>query len=166
MDTLTRMIEDANPSLPLLGKTALVTGASRGIGASVARQLTELGAEIAINYRSKKPRAVEVANGIENLGRNALLLQADITEADDVEAAFSRIKQDWGKLDILVLNASGGLETDKSADYAMDLNLHAQVNLTRGALPPSCRRGATSYLSRATSLIFTGRSRSIPDMRL
>jgi NAD(P)-dependent dehydrogenase (short-subunit alcohol dehydrogenase family) len=136
------MTEHMNSSLPLLGKTALVTGASRGIGASVARQLAELGANIAINYRSKKPRAEEVANGIEGLGRRTLLLQADITVAKDVEATFSQIQQAWGKLDILVLNASGGLETDRAADYAMHLNLHAQVNLTRGALslmPPGSK---------------------------
>jgi 3-oxoacyl-[acyl-carrier protein] reductase len=133
-DKLPAMTEQVTSSLPLLGKTSLVTGASRGIGASVARQLAELGADVAINYRSKRPRAEEVAQAISDLGRRTLLLQADITETKDIEATFDQIKQAWGQLDILVLNASGGLETDKAADYAMNLNLHAQVNLVRGAL--------------------------------
>jgi hypothetical protein len=60
-----------SPTLPSLGKTALVTGASRGIGASV-RQFGQLGADIAINYRSKGPRAQEVADQLVAMGRKAL----------------------------------------------------------------------------------------------
>jgi 3-oxoacyl-[acyl-carrier protein] reductase len=120
---------------PLLGKTALVTGASRGIGASVARQLATIGADVAINYRSKGPRALEVAAAVESLGRRSLLLQADITNADDIASTFAQIKHTWTHLDILVLNASGGLEKDKPADYAMQLNLNAQINLVQAALP-------------------------------
>ena len=119
----------------LLGKTALVTGSSRGIGASVVRQLAQLGADVAINYRSKGPRAQEVADEVVAMGREALLLQGDITNMEDVAATFYRIRVAWGRLDLLVLNASGGMEQDKAADYAMQLNLTAQVNLVRGALP-------------------------------
>ncbi len=119
----------------LLGKTALVTGASRGIGASVARQLAEIGADVAINYRSKGTRAEEVAAAIEALGRRSLLLQADITNPQDIATTFRQIQQSWTHLDILVLNASGGLEKDKPADYAMRLNLDAQINLVQAALP-------------------------------
>jgi NAD(P)-dependent dehydrogenase (short-subunit alcohol dehydrogenase family) len=133
-DKLFAMTDHLKTSLPLLGRTSLVTGASRGIGASVARQLAELGADVAINYRSKKPRAEEVASTIAALGRRTLLIQADITETSDIEATFRQIDEAWGRLDILVLNASGGLETDKAADYAMNLNLHAQVNLVKSAL--------------------------------
>jgi 3-oxoacyl-[acyl-carrier protein] reductase len=122
-------------STPLHGKTALVTGASRGIGASVARQLAQIGADVAINYRSKGPRAQEVASAIEALGRRSLLLQADITSVKDIASTFDQIKEAWTHLDVLVLNASGGLEKDKPADYAMQLNLDAQVNLVNAALP-------------------------------
>jgi 3-oxoacyl-[acyl-carrier protein] reductase len=136
---------------PLLGKTALVTGASRGIGASVARQLAEIGADVAINYRSKGPRAQEVAAVIDALGRHSLLLQADITNPEDIASTFSQIKHSWTHLDILVLNASGGLEKDKPADYAMQLNLNAQVNLVQAALPlmapGSCIVFVTSHLA-------------------
>jgi len=120
---------------PLLGKTALVTGSSRGIGASVARQLGQLGVDVAINYRSKAPRAQEVANELIALGTKPLLVPGDITNAGDLAALFDRIHTAWGRLDLLVLNASGGLEQDKAADYATHLNLTAQVNLVHGALP-------------------------------
>lgn len=119
---------------PLAGKTALVTGASRGIGASVAVQLAQDGADVAINYRSKAPRAEKVAQEIALLEQRALLLQADITSAADIRAMFESIETAWGRLDILVLNASGGLEKDKSADYPMTLNCDAQVNLARESL--------------------------------
>ena len=72
------------PAKLLLGKTALVTGASRGIGTSVAYQLAAIGADVAINYRSKGPRAQEVATAIKALGRRALLLQADITSPESL----------------------------------------------------------------------------------
>jgi 3-oxoacyl-[acyl-carrier protein] reductase len=128
-----RNSEPASPSL--LVRTALVTGASRGIGADVARQLGQLGVNVAINYRSKRPKAEQVANELIAMGTEPLLLQGDITSAGDIAATFDQIKAAWGRLDLLVLNASGGLEQDKPADYAMQLNLTAQVNLVHGALP-------------------------------
>ena len=128
-----RNSEPASP--PLLGRTALVTGASRGIGADVARQLGQLGVNVAINYRSKRPKAEQVANELIAMGTEPLLLQGDITSTGDIAATFDQIKAAWGRLDFLVLNASGGLEQDKPADYAMQLNLTAQVNLVHGALP-------------------------------
>ncbi|WP_084080932.1 SDR family NAD(P)-dependent oxidoreductase [Edaphobacter aggregans] len=93
-------------SPPLIGKTALVTGASRGIGASIARQLAEAGADVAINYRSKGPRAQDVASAIEALGRRSLLLQADITSPEDIASTFPQIAEAWSHLDLLILNAS------------------------------------------------------------
>ncbi len=131
-DTSVKYID---PSSPLYGKTTLVTGASRGIGASVARKLAEYGADVAINYRSKAPRAEDVANHIRSLGCKALLLQGDITDSADVTAMFKQIESEWKRLDILILNASGGLEKHKHDTYAMDLNFTAQVNLVLAALP-------------------------------
>ncbi len=137
---------EAQPSsLLLLGKTALVTGASRGIGASVTRQLGELGADVAISYRSKGPRAQEVADELIAMGRKALPIQGDITNPADVAATFGQIREQWGRLDLLVLNASGGLEQGKAPDYAMQLNLTAQVNLVDGAL---------SLMPRGSRIVF------------
>jgi 3-oxoacyl-[acyl-carrier protein] reductase len=119
----------------LTGKVALITGASRGIGAAVAQLLAERGADIVINYRSKGSRAEEVAAKIIANGGKAILAQADITNESDVSKMFETVAAESGKLDLLVLNASGGLEKDKSTDYAMDLNLTAQSRLVDRALP-------------------------------
>src|SRR5271156_7251881 len=88
---------------PLLGKTALVTGASRGIGASVTRQLGQLGMDVAINYRSKRPKAQAVADDLIAMGRKPLLIEADITRAEDITTTFDQIEAAWGRLDFLVL---------------------------------------------------------------
>jgi 3-oxoacyl-[acyl-carrier protein] reductase len=116
-------------------KTALVTGASRGIGAAVALMLAEQGADVAINFRSKGLRAEEIAAQVQALGRRALLAQADLTDASDVLGMAQAVADAFGRLDILVLNASGGLEKNKAASYAMELNLTAQVRVFEAALP-------------------------------
>lgn len=121
--------------LDLSGKVALVTGASRGIGAAVAQLLAERGADIAINYRSKASRAEEIATNIRAMGRRAILVQADITNENEVGEMMQSIATDFARLDLLVLNASGGLEKDKSANYAIELNLTAQERLVDRAIP-------------------------------
>jgi NAD(P)-dependent dehydrogenase (short-subunit alcohol dehydrogenase family) len=117
------------------GNIALVTGASRGIGAEVARGLAARGADVAINYRSKGSRAEEVARAVRTMGRDALLVQADLTDANSVQRMFERVNETWGRLDLLILNASGGLEKDRSAGYAMELNCTAQERALDTALP-------------------------------
>ncbi|MBA3471536.1 MAG: SDR family oxidoreductase [Herpetosiphonaceae bacterium] len=119
----------------LAGKVVLVTGASRGIGASVVRMVAERGADVVINYRSKGPRAQVVADGVLAIGRRTLLAQADITAAADVQTMVAAVAKQFGRLDRLVLNASGGLEKNKSADYAMQLNQVAQERLVEAFLP-------------------------------
>lgn len=119
----------------LLGKVALVTGASRGVGAATAGFLADRGADVAINYRSKGPRAEAIADRVRATGQQAILAQADITSAADVQQMMQRVKDTAGRLDLLILNASGGLEKDKAADYAMMLNLTAQTQLAELALP-------------------------------
>jgi 3-oxoacyl-[acyl-carrier protein] reductase len=119
----------------LSGKIALITGASRGIGAAVAQLLAAQGADVVINYRSKGSRAEEVAANIVTAGGKAILTQADITNESDVNHMFESIAAQCDRLDLLILNASGGLEKDKSPDYAMDLNLTAQVRLVDRSLP-------------------------------
>jgi NAD(P)-dependent dehydrogenase (short-subunit alcohol dehydrogenase family) len=129
------VIEGAVLQKRMDGKTALVTGASRGIGAEVARLLAGRGADIAINFRSKGSRATEIADEVRARERRAMLAQADLTDAPSVERMMLAIGKEFGRLDILILNASGGLEKDKPASYAMDLNLTAQVQTLNAALP-------------------------------
>jgi 3-oxoacyl-[acyl-carrier protein] reductase len=128
-----------------------VTGASRGIGAAVAVMMAKQGADVAINFRSKGSRAQEIAAQVRALGRRSLLAQADLTDGSSVNVMAGAIKKAFGQLDVLVLNASGGLEKDKPASYAMELNLTAQVRVLDAMLPmmPSggCIVFVTSHLA-------------------
>jgi 3-oxoacyl-[acyl-carrier protein] reductase len=108
-------------------KVALVTGASRGIGAATAIKLAERGFTVVINYRGKTARAEAVAAQIRELGQTAVLAQADLTVSAEVEAMMGLVRENFARLDVLILNASGGLEKDKAEDYAMALNLTAQL---------------------------------------
>jgi NAD(P)-dependent dehydrogenase (short-subunit alcohol dehydrogenase family) len=116
-------------------RKALVTGASRGIGAATALKLAQLGYDVALNFRNKAPRAEQVAAQLATLSQTALLAQADITNAAEVSSMMTLIAREFGHLDALILNASGGLEAGKAEDYAMTLNLTAQMNVARAAAP-------------------------------
>ena len=127
----------ANPLSPgsLTGKRALVTGSSRGIGADTAQYLADAGASVVINYRNKEARAVKLVDSIVANGGTALAVGADLTDAASVAGMFQTVGDAWGGLDILVLNASGGMESGMAEDYAMQLNRDAQVNVLTAALP-------------------------------
>ena len=120
---------------PLAGKVALVTGGSRGVGAATAGFLAGMGATVAINYRDKLRRAEQVVTAIEAEGGDAFAVQADITDGTAIDAMMSEVVKRGGSLDLLVLNASGGLEKDVAEDYAMRLNRDSQVQLVRSAMP-------------------------------
>lgn len=117
------------------GKVSLVTGASRGVGKVTATMLAERGSSVIINYRSKAKRAEQVAAEVGAHGVRSLIAEADVTDADAVAAMLQQAKETFGSIDILVLNASGGLEKDVAEDYAMVLNRDSQVNLVNAALP-------------------------------
>jgi NAD(P)-dependent dehydrogenase (short-subunit alcohol dehydrogenase family) len=138
-------VTDQIPPLSLAGKRALVTGASRGVGADTARLLAGAGAKVVVNYRNKKPRADRVVNDIQQSGGEAIAVAADLTDAPSVEAMLQTASQAWGGLDLLVLNASGGMEAGRGTDYAMRLNRDAQVGLVDAAL---------SFLSRGSRVVF------------
>ncbi len=86
-------------------KTALVTGASRGIGRACALKLAESGCDIAVNYVSNEQKALEVCAEIEKLGRRAIAVKADTSDAGQVREMFRTVQKEFGKLDILVNNA-------------------------------------------------------------
>jgi NAD(P)-dependent dehydrogenase (short-subunit alcohol dehydrogenase family) len=119
----------------LKGRTALVTGSSRGIGADTVRYFAEAGANVVINFRNKAPRAEKLANDLRALGVHALVVGADLTDPESVKAMFDEVQREFGGLDILVLNASGGMESGMAEDYALKLNRDAQLNVLDAALP-------------------------------
>ncbi|MGW0227398.1 SDR family oxidoreductase [Actinopolymorpha singaporensis] len=124
------------------GKVVLVTGASRGIGAATAERLAGMGADVVINYRDKKARAEKVAEIVRSRGQQALLAQADLTDAAAQRQMVDDVAKKFGRLDVLILNASGGMERDVPADYAMRLNRDAQtrmVDLATRIMPPGSR---------------------------
>ncbi|TAM68948.1 MAG: SDR family NAD(P)-dependent oxidoreductase [Microbacteriaceae bacterium] len=127
----------SNPLAPssLNGKRALVTGSSRGIGADTVSYLADAGAEVVINYRNKQARADKLADAIRSRGGVAHVVGADLTDPVSVSTMFDTVAAALGGLDILVLNASGGMESGMAADYAMQLNRDAQVDVLTGALP-------------------------------
>jgi len=123
------------PAGTLAGRTALVTGSSRGIGADTVRYFAQAGANVVINFRNKAPRAEKLASELRELGVEVLVVGADLTDADSVREMFAAVQERFGSLDILVLNASGGMEGGMAEDYAMTLNRDAQLGVLDAALP-------------------------------
>ncbi|MGY1552446.1 SDR family oxidoreductase [Microbacterium sp. A588] len=126
---------DVLPSGSLTDKVALVTGSSRGIGADTVRYFAEAGADVVINFRNKAPRAEKLATQLRELGGRALVVGADLTDPASVSTMIDQIKAEYGRLDILVLNASGGMEAGMAEDYALSLNRDAQLSVLNTALP-------------------------------
>lgn len=118
----------------LEGKVALVTGSSRGIGAETLGYFADAGASVVVNYRNKEARAAKIVDGIEANGGRAIAIGADLTDGASVKYMFKAAEEAFGKLDILVMNASGGMEAGLGEDYAMRLNRDSQVNLLKTAL--------------------------------
>lgn len=119
----------------LAGRRALVTGSSRGVGADTVRYFAEAGADVVVNFRNKAPRAEKLAAQLQELGVRALVQGADLTDPESVEGMMSAISAELGGLDILVLNASGGMEGGMAEDYALKLNRDAQLSVLDAALP-------------------------------
>ncbi|NGM82144.1 SDR family oxidoreductase [Paenibacillus sp. 7124] len=89
----------------LAGKVALVTGASRGIGQTIAEELAAHGAKVVVNYASSPAKAEEVVAGIKQSGGEAVAIQADISKVAEVESLFKKTLDAYGQVDILVNNA-------------------------------------------------------------
>ncbi len=129
---------------------ALVTGGSRGIGAATALALAARGYDVAITYRNKASRAQEVAKEISRHGQRALWVGCDITRAEDVQRLFAELGAWRDHLDVLVLNASGGLERDLVAadsQYPMRINRDAQLAVVEHALPHMPAGGTIAFVT-------------------
>ncbi len=126
---------------------ALVTGASRGIGAEVAIQLGALGYHVVVNFREKAKRADAVVEAVQAAGGSASSVQADLVDEAAVLAMFEAVRARFGRLDALVLNASGGLEWGADPGYAQRLNCDAQVRLAHLALPLMPKQGRLVFIT-------------------
>ncbi len=143
----------------LAGQTAIVTGASSGIGEAVARALATAGAAVVVNYRGEPEEADAIVADIVRAGGRAVALKADVSREDDVRALFARTIDDFGTVDIVVSNA--GIQQDAPfADMTLeqwqkviDVNLTGSFLCAREATREFLRRGPRPGVSRATGKI-------------
>jgi NAD(P)-dependent dehydrogenase (short-subunit alcohol dehydrogenase family) len=131
----------------LEGQVALVTGAAKRIGRSIALRLAAEGADVAVNYASSKPKAEDVVREIRGSGRRAVSLQADVSQRADVEKLFTAAEEEFGRVDILVNNAGMFFEakfealTDEQWDRIMNTNLKSQFLCAQAAAPIMKKQG-------------------------
>ena len=122
-------------------KLALVTGASRGLGRAIAIGLAEAGADVAINYRERADEAAEVKTCIEQIGRRAVAVRADVADGSEVNALLSRVEKDLGSVSILVNNAGVTRPqaidniTEQDFDDLIRINLKSMFLVTQRVLP-------------------------------
>lgn len=149
-------------SLSLEGKTALVTGGSRGIGRAIALTLADYGADVAITYRSSIDAANAVKEEIEAKGRKGKAIQADAVKFEQAEKVISELTEDWEKLDILVNNA--GITKDnlilrmseEQWDQVIDTNLKSIFNYSKAAAKPMMRNRGGSIINISSVVGLSG----------
>jgi len=108
------------------GKVAIVTGASKGIGAAIAKHLAAEGAAVVVNYASSKEGADQVVDEITKRGEKAIAVQADVAKKKDIERLFTETKKAFGHLDILVNNA--GVYKFEPLEAVTENEFHRQFN--------------------------------------
>jgi enoyl-[acyl-carrier protein] reductase III len=125
----------------LTGKVALITGSSRGIGRAIALELARHGADIVIHYLRKQSAAQGVVVEIEEMGRRAIAVKANLSDAEKIKALFDEIETHFDRCDIFVGNAASGtpkdiLEVeDKHWDWTMDVNARSILRCVKRVVP-------------------------------
>jgi len=126
---------------PLIGKTALVTGSSRGIGRAIAVALAQSGAALVVNYLHREAEAAAVEKEIAALDRPCIVVQADVSKAGDVERLVRTAEERVGPIDILINNAGIARVqpveeiTERDWDELIDVNLKSCFLVTQAVLP-------------------------------
>ncbi|MFD1929093.1 3-oxoacyl-[acyl-carrier-protein] reductase [Sporosarcina siberiensis] len=129
--------EEIKNKKPLAGKVAVVTGGSRGIGATIAKALAENGASVAINYHTRIDDANAIVKEIEEKGGISVAIKSDVSNPDDVKEFMKEVKKTFGKIDILVNNA--GITRDRTFrnltnedwNEVIDVNLNSVFYTTK-----------------------------------
>jgi 3-oxoacyl-[acyl-carrier protein] reductase len=144
---------------PLQGKVALVTGASRGIGAAAAKRLAQSGATVVINYHQNQEAAQKVLENIEAVGGQGIIFKADVTRKDQVEAMVAIVQQRWTAVDVLVNNAYFPFKVGQlhelsweSFHQAVEHELAAFHNCVQACLPGMAAKKAGKIIVISTRL--------------
>lgn len=135
------------------GKIALITGSGRGIGRSIALQFARLGADVVVNFfRNRKP-AEETASLIEQMGRRAVVVKANVGDLDDLDRLFATAEAEFGGLDFFIHNAASGYnrpvmeQKPKGWEWTMNINARALLFAAQKAAPLMQRRGGGAIVS-------------------
>src|SRR5258707_15821601 len=142
----------------LEGKVAVVTGASKGIGAEIAKQLAAEGAAVVVNYASSKEGADRVVGEITGKGGKAVAVQGDVSKASDVQRIFAETKKAYGRLDVLVNNA--GVYEFAALGEITEEQFHRQFNTNVLGLILATQEAAKLFGSEGGSIITIGSSAS------
>jgi acetoacetyl-CoA reductase len=144
------------------GKTAIVTGAGRGIGRAIAKELGATGANVVVNYANSADSAMEVAEEIREYGPKAIPIRADVTDYDQVREMISQTLETFGQIDILVNNA--GITRDKTLknmtrdhwDEVIHVNLGSTFNCTKQVLPFMLERKSGKIVNISSFVALAG----------
>jgi 3-oxoacyl-[acyl-carrier protein] reductase len=135
----------------LNGKVAVVTGASKGIGAAIAERLAAEGASVVVNYASSKAGADAVVGRIQQQEGRAVAVQADVSKIEDIRRLFAETKKTFGRLDVLVNNA--GIYDFKPLEEITEEHFHKQFNLNVLGLLLTTREASPHFGSEGGSII-------------
>jgi NAD(P)-dependent dehydrogenase (short-subunit alcohol dehydrogenase family) len=141
---------------PLEGQVALVTGAAKRIGRSIALRLAADGADVVVNYATSKKEAANVVREIRDAGRRAIPIQADVSRASDVKKLFAAAVRQFKRLDILVNNAGTFFGADFESltvaqwDHILDVNLKSQFLCAQCAAPIMRKQGRGRIINLAS----------------
>lgn len=138
---------------------AVVTGASRGIGAATASVLAQRGFRVVVNYRSSAEEAEQVVRTVTNAGGEAVTFRADVTDADQVAEMIADTEQRWGRIDVVVHNALIPFDVTSFADLSwqqlggkLDRELRAAYLITKAVVPSMISRGYGRLVFLSTGL--------------
>jgi enoyl-[acyl-carrier protein] reductase III len=152
-------------SLPFEHKTALITGSGRGIGRAIAVNLAQKGADIVVNFFRNRGPAEETAALIRKLGRQVLVVKANIGEMDELEMLFEQVDQAYGGLDLFISNAASGYnrpvmeQKPRGWDWTMNINARALLFGAQLAVPLMEKRGGGAIVSVTSQ----GATRVLPN---